>query len=156
MRGKSNRVPEISILFWSLISTFIWSLINSRNMVIFEFALLSCEQACDRLLAQRVGIKMKSSKVNDVINRLHIAQPSERDAKVIGLVFFIVISMKSLSVKEEHWLKGMQEWLTKSARDDSKFWDLLVPNTYFSLLLLLLVSTMMILVLMLMMERRGG
>ena len=39
-------------------------------------------QACDRLLAHRVEVKMKSRKVNDVLNRLHLAVPSKRDNKV--------------------------------------------------------------------------
>lgn len=39
-------------------------------------------EACDRLLAHRVDIKMKSRKVNDVLNRLHVAQPQKRDEQV--------------------------------------------------------------------------
>lgn len=38
-------------------------------------------EACDRLLLQRVDMKMKGRKVNDVLNRLHIAMPSPRDDK---------------------------------------------------------------------------
>jgi len=36
-------------------------------------------EACDRLLAHRVDIKLKSHKVNDVLNRLHVAVPQKRD-----------------------------------------------------------------------------
>jgi len=39
-------------------------------------------EACDRLLAHRVDIKLKSRKVNDVLNRLHVAQPQKRDDHV--------------------------------------------------------------------------
>lgn len=39
-------------------------------------------EACDRLLAHRVDIKLKSRKVNDVLNRLHVAQPQKRDDRV--------------------------------------------------------------------------
>ena len=39
-------------------------------------------QACDRLLAHRVDIKLKSRKVNDVLNRLHVTQPQKRDERV--------------------------------------------------------------------------
>lgn len=39
-------------------------------------------EACDRLLAHRVDMKLKSRKVNDVLNRLHIAQPQKRDERV--------------------------------------------------------------------------
>uniref|UniRef100_A0A8C2PXI9 Nucleolar GTP-binding protein 1 n=1 Tax=Cyprinus carpio TaxID=7962 RepID=A0A8C2PXI9_CYPCA len=38
-------------------------------------------QACDRLLAHRVDTKMKTKKVHDVLNRLHLAMPSKRDQK---------------------------------------------------------------------------
>jgi len=38
-------------------------------------------EACERLLAQRVEIKMKSKKVTDVMNRLHVAVPAKRDEK---------------------------------------------------------------------------
>ncbi|XP_063424181.1 GTP-binding protein 4-like [Mytilus trossulus] len=37
-------------------------------------------QACERLLAYRIETKMKSKKVNDILNRLHVAVPSKRDA----------------------------------------------------------------------------
>ncbi|KAI9320626.1 GTP binding protein 4 [Dichotomocladium elegans] len=35
--------------------------------------------ACDRLLAARVEMKMNSSKINDVINKIHLAMPAARD-----------------------------------------------------------------------------
>uniref|UniRef100_A0A8D2H6A2 GTP-binding protein 4 n=1 Tax=Urocitellus parryii TaxID=9999 RepID=A0A8D2H6A2_UROPR len=38
-------------------------------------------EACDRLLAHRVETKMKGNKVNDVLNRLHLAVPNKRDDK---------------------------------------------------------------------------
>ncbi|XP_074123324.1 GTP-binding protein 4 [Sminthopsis crassicaudata] len=38
-------------------------------------------EACDRLLTHRVETKMKGNKVNDVLNRLHLAVPSKRDDK---------------------------------------------------------------------------
>ncbi|XP_054848104.1 GTP-binding protein 4 [Eublepharis macularius] len=38
-------------------------------------------EACDRLLAHRVETKMKGNKVNDVLNRLHVALPARRDNK---------------------------------------------------------------------------
>ncbi|KAF9490674.1 P-loop containing nucleoside triphosphate hydrolase protein [Pleurotus eryngii] len=36
-------------------------------------------KACDALLAHRVDSKMKGSKINSVINRIHVAQPKARD-----------------------------------------------------------------------------
>ncbi|XP_043546607.1 nucleolar GTP-binding protein 1 isoform X1 [Chiloscyllium plagiosum] len=38
-------------------------------------------EACDSLLAHRVDSKMKGKKVNDLLNRLHLAVPSKRDEK---------------------------------------------------------------------------
>uniref|UniRef100_A0A8C3SY86 Nucleolar GTP-binding protein 1 n=1 Tax=Chelydra serpentina TaxID=8475 RepID=A0A8C3SY86_CHESE len=38
-------------------------------------------EACDRLLSHRVDTKMKGNKVNEVLNRLHLALPSKRDNK---------------------------------------------------------------------------
>ncbi|XP_067934692.1 GTP-binding protein 4-like [Watersipora subatra] len=38
-------------------------------------------EACDRLLAARVETKVKGRKVNDVMNRLHVALPAQRDDK---------------------------------------------------------------------------
>ncbi|VAI71668.1 unnamed protein product [Triticum turgidum subsp. durum] len=35
--------------------------------------------ACERLLEQRVEIKMKSKKINDCLNRFHVAMPKPRD-----------------------------------------------------------------------------
>eukprot|EP00794_Sanderia_malayensis_P003128 gene3128-3596_t len=37
--------------------------------------------ACERLLAHRVEVKMKSKKVGEIINRLHVSMPTPRDAK---------------------------------------------------------------------------
>jgi len=36
-------------------------------------------KACDALLAHRVGNKVKGTKINSVINRIHVAQPRPRD-----------------------------------------------------------------------------
>ncbi|XP_043920621.1 GTP-binding protein 4 [Protopterus annectens] len=38
-------------------------------------------EACDRLLAFRVDSKVKGKKVNDILNRLHLAVPAKRDEK---------------------------------------------------------------------------
>lgn len=37
--------------------------------------------ACERLLNQRVEVKMKSKKLNDCLNRFHVAMPKPRDQK---------------------------------------------------------------------------
>lgn len=36
-------------------------------------------KACDALLAHRVDNKMRGTKVNSIINRIHVAQPKPRD-----------------------------------------------------------------------------
>lgn len=41
-------------------------------------------EACDRLLATRVETKSRGRKVNDILNRLHVAVPAQRDGKVCG------------------------------------------------------------------------
>ena len=35
--------------------------------------------ACDALLAHRIEAKVKGTKVNSIINRIHVAQPKARD-----------------------------------------------------------------------------
>ncbi|GAQ85610.1 Nucleolar GTP-binding protein [Klebsormidium nitens] len=37
--------------------------------------------ACERLLQQRVEVKMKGKKMNDVVNRIYVAEPRARDHK---------------------------------------------------------------------------
>ncbi|KAB2605898.1 nucleolar GTP-binding protein 1-like [Pyrus ussuriensis x Pyrus communis] len=37
--------------------------------------------ACERLLNQRVELKMKSKKINECLNRFHVALPKQRDSK---------------------------------------------------------------------------
>ncbi|EDV20962.1 Nucleolar GTP-binding protein 1 [Trichoplax sp. H2] len=39
------------------------------------------KEACERLLAQRIEVKLKSRRVNDIINRVHVATPVQRDDK---------------------------------------------------------------------------
>jgi len=36
-------------------------------------------KACDALLAHRVGNKVKGTKINSILNRIHVAQPKARD-----------------------------------------------------------------------------
>lgn len=39
-------------------------------------------EACERLLAHRIEVKMKSKKVDSILNRLHVAMPKARDGIV--------------------------------------------------------------------------
>ena len=59
--------------------TYIESMIS---VVVWYISVILYLQACDRLLAHRVEIKMKTKKVTDVANRLHVAVPVKRDHKV--------------------------------------------------------------------------
>lgn len=38
-------------------------------------------EACDRLLAHRIEVKMRGKKITNVLNRLHVAMPQQRDTK---------------------------------------------------------------------------
>uniref|UniRef100_A0A4D5R9X4 Nucleolar GTP-binding protein 1 n=1 Tax=Scolopendra viridis TaxID=118503 RepID=A0A4D5R9X4_SCOVI len=53
----------------------------SMSTVTEEGVMTVKEEACDRLLAHRVDFKLKSRRVNDVLNRLHVAVPKPRDSK---------------------------------------------------------------------------
>jgi len=86
--------------------------------------------ACDKLLAQRVETKLKGKKVNDVLNRLHLATPTPRDDKVRGPVIPESV-LKAREAKESieedntaeeepepeqpYWLKGFNslDWKKK-------------------------------------------
>ncbi|MCL4137091.1 UNVERIFIED_CONTAM: hypothetical protein GTU68_020193 [Idotea baltica] len=39
------------------------------------------KEACDRLLAQRVDMKMRTRKADSILNRLHVSEPVKRDGK---------------------------------------------------------------------------
>jgi nucleolar GTP-binding protein len=59
---------------------------QEQNIPVIEMSTLNEEgimavrnEACERLLAHRVELKIKSSKINDVLNRLHLAEPAKRD-----------------------------------------------------------------------------
>ena len=40
------------------------------------------QSACDMLLEYRVARKLRSKRIDDVINRIHVAKPVKRDDKV--------------------------------------------------------------------------
>ncbi len=48
-------------------------------------------EACDRLLAQRVDMKMKGKKVTEVLNRLRVAMPAQRDNKVRSCLCLVLL-----------------------------------------------------------------
>ncbi|KAJ4757475.1 Nucleolar GTP-binding protein 1 [Rhynchospora pubera] len=61
---------------------------NGEQQVLFTMSTLTNEgvstaknTACERILGHRVELKMKSKKINDCLNRFHVAMPKTRDAK---------------------------------------------------------------------------
>ncbi|KAN0091376.1 P-loop containing nucleoside triphosphate hydrolase protein [Tylopilus felleus] len=66
--------------------TLVQEIIDSENVQCIQVSCYSEEgvmalknKACDALLAHRVDSKLKGSKINSVINRIHVAQPMPRD-----------------------------------------------------------------------------
>lgn len=66
--------------------TLVQEIIDSENVQSIQVSCYSAEgvmalknKACDALLAHRVDSKLKGSKINSVINRIHVAQPVPRD-----------------------------------------------------------------------------
>ncbi|XP_013912199.1 PREDICTED: nucleolar GTP-binding protein 1 [Thamnophis sirtalis] len=90
-------------------------------------------EACDRLLAHRVGTKMKGNKVNDVLNRLHLALPTKRDNKERPPF----IPEGALMRKKHMEVDGPKKKLEKDVEmemgdeyilDLKKYWDLMNPS----------------------------
>ena len=88
---------EISPVLWTHVS-----------LVIFDVeiccVIVPLLQACERLLEMRVAAKLRGSKVDDFINRLHVAVPAKRDSKVcsssyLGCNFFLIIRLFILGSK---------------------------------------------------------
>lgn len=57
------------------------SVLLSMSTLTEEGVIAVKNAACERLLNQRVEIKMKSKKINDCLNRFHVAVPKPRDQK---------------------------------------------------------------------------
>ncbi|GAB2293259.1 hypothetical protein Dimus_027464 [Dionaea muscipula] len=57
------------------------SVLLSMSTLTEEGVIAVKNAACERLLDQRVDLKMKSKKINDCLNRLHVAVPKPRDQK---------------------------------------------------------------------------
>lgn len=90
--GLSGTTFELSLL-WVLLFVLFYYCFICYVFVLSGVTLLSMStvseegimtvktEACDQLLAQRVEVKMKSKKAKDVMNRLHVAMPTQRDQK---------------------------------------------------------------------------
>nr|Q99P77.3 RecName: Full=GTP-binding protein 4; AltName: Full=Chronic renal failure gene protein; AltName: Full=Nucleolar GTP-binding protein 1 [Rattus norvegicus]AAK13446.1 G protein-binding protein CRFG [Rattus norvegicus] len=87
-------------------------------------------EACDRLLAHRVETKMKGNKVNEVLNRLHLAVPNKRDDKERPpfIPEGVVARRKRMEIAEPK--KKRERDLELEMGDDyildlQKYWDLM-------------------------------
>ncbi|XP_034366465.1 GTP-binding protein 4 [Arvicanthis niloticus] len=90
-------------------------------------------EACDRLLAHRVETKMKGNKVNEVLNRLHLAVPNKRDDKERPpfIPEGVIARRKRMEIAEPK--KKTERDLELEMGDDyildlQKYWDLM--NSY--------------------------
>ncbi|KAG5677307.1 hypothetical protein PVAND_007076 [Polypedilum vanderplanki] len=64
------------------------NILNDENVPVIQMSTVSEEgvmeaktEACERLLGFRVDHKMKTKKVENILNRLHVAMPEKRDTK---------------------------------------------------------------------------
>jgi len=79
-----TRLEELSPDQKELIQTFIKEEIPVMEMSTHsEEGVMNVKtEACERLLSHRVEVKMKSKKVDTILNRLHVAMPKPRDETV--------------------------------------------------------------------------
>ncbi|XP_039208424.1 nucleolar GTP-binding protein 1 isoform X1 [Crotalus tigris] len=90
-------------------------------------------EACDRLLAHRVGTKMKGNKVNDVLNRLHLALPTKRDDKERPPFIPEGVLLRRKYMEVDGPKKKLEKDLEMEMGDDyildlKKYWDLMDPS----------------------------
>lgn len=79
-------------------------------------------EACDRLLAQRVELKLKSKNVNDVTSRLHVAVPKPRDNKERP-PFIPEGAKKKAKAMDTDQQKKLQKHLEQELQDEYRFDD---------------------------------
>ncbi|XP_056375500.1 GTP-binding protein 4 [Hyla sarda] len=90
-------------------------------------------EACDRLLAHRVETKMKGNKVNDVLNRLHLAVPTKRDEKERPPFIPEGALVRKKRMDTNTPKKKLERDLEIEMGDDyvldlQKYWDLMNPS----------------------------
>uniref|UniRef100_A0A671K416 Nucleolar GTP-binding protein 1 n=1 Tax=Sinocyclocheilus anshuiensis TaxID=1608454 RepID=A0A671K416_9TELE len=90
-------------------------------------------QACDRLLAHRVDTKMKTKKVHDVLNRLHLAVPTKRDQKERPPFIPEGALLRRKAVEMDAPKRKLERDLEVELGDDytlnlQKYWDLMNPE----------------------------
>ena len=72
-------------------------------------------QACDALLAHLVEHKVNTSKMNSVLNRIHVAQPKSRDDVVRSPFIPEAALSRMLSVKEDAFHVRLEKDLESAA-----------------------------------------
>lgn len=95
-------------------------------------------EACDRLLAHRVEVKIKTKKVNDISNRLHVAMPQKRDHKVRPPCIPVGVLKKKNAMETQERRKTERD-LELEEGDDyfldlRKTWDLANPDEKYDVL----------------------
>uniref|UniRef100_A0A8C1Z267 Nucleolar GTP-binding protein 1 n=1 Tax=Cyprinus carpio TaxID=7962 RepID=A0A8C1Z267_CYPCA len=90
-------------------------------------------QACDRLLAHRVDTKMKTKKVHDVLNRLHLAVPTKRDQKERPPFIPEGALLRRKAMETNAPKRKLERDLEVELGDDytldlQKYWDLMNPE----------------------------
>uniref|UniRef100_A0A6I8PWR6 GTP binding protein 4 n=1 Tax=Xenopus tropicalis TaxID=8364 RepID=A0A6I8PWR6_XENTR len=114
--------------------------LESEGLTVIETSTLTDEgvmtvktEACDRLLVHRVETKMKGNKVNDVLNRLHLAVPSKRDEKErLPFIPEGALARKKRMVTDAP-KKRLEKDIEVEMGDDyildlQKYWDLMNPS----------------------------
>ncbi|XP_047493263.1 nucleolar GTP-binding protein 1-like [Penaeus chinensis] len=77
------------------------------------------KEACDRLLAQRVDLKMRTKKADSILNRVHVAMPALRDRK--RRAPYIPEQVKKIKLIEEEGMapsKRLERDLEEELMDD--------------------------------------
>uniref|UniRef100_A0A671K7F5 Nucleolar GTP-binding protein 1 n=1 Tax=Sinocyclocheilus anshuiensis TaxID=1608454 RepID=A0A671K7F5_9TELE len=90
-------------------------------------------EACDRLLAHRVDTKMKTKKVHDVLNRLHLAVPTKRDQKNRSPFIPEGALLRRKAMETNAPKRKLERDLEVELGDDytldlQKYWDLMNPE----------------------------
>ncbi|XP_066921257.1 GTP-binding protein 4-like [Clytia hemisphaerica] len=81
-------------------------------------------EACDRLLAQRVEVKLKNAKkMDEVVNRLHIAMPKPRDDKERPPFIPEAVKKKMNSMQVDSSDRKLQKHLEQELLEEYKFDD---------------------------------
>ncbi|XP_011797676.1 PREDICTED: nucleolar GTP-binding protein 1 [Colobus angolensis palliatus] len=124
--SEDDQVNHVNILSIS----YQFRILISDHQSLDEGILEVKKKACDRLLAHRVETKMKGNKVNEVLNRLHLAVPTRRDDKERPpfIPDGVVARRKRMEIEEPK--KKRERDLELEMGDDyildlQKYWDLM-------------------------------